>query len=381
MNQNSQSPQKQHTAPLPSENRTFSSGTPGSQGRPEWKVYFDGNFWSSQGQDQAGAELRIGESFQWAGRHWLLPAVYSCGEGLVLDLCMRIEPREIDAFMEKWDLTPENADYDRFTREQQMEIELDNPLHLKFHPELEVNGRKLTLSHSCAVHYLPWLSEKYPDEAAAWGLEAAPAAKHYGLDPAYGWCISRHAFLWEGSRFSQIDSLLLSMEPYPVDIPGPRFTAAPGDTISFIHPADGCQCTLTVRDISQETLDKTRLEELEDPFEFPPHYTVLTYTLSPESENGITVAGCSDGDQPRRKAVSPDSGGSASGGSAAAIGIIGGAVIPVVLSDASVEQQKLHAVCSLPRFEPVKETEWSIIFHEKRFKTGVFHFDVKDCVI
>ena len=186
MNQNSQSPQKQHTAPLPSENRTFSSGTPGSQGRPEWKVYFDGNFWSSQGQDQAGAELRIGEPFQWAGRHWLLPAVYSCGEGLVLDLCMRIEPREMDAFMEKWDLTPENADYDRFTREQQMEIELNNPLHLEFYPELEVNGRKLTLSHSCAVHYLPWLPEKYPDEAAAWGLEAAPAAKHYGLDPAYG---------------------------------------------------------------------------------------------------------------------------------------------------------------------------------------------------
>ena len=141
MNQNSQSPQKQHTAPLPSENRTFSSGTPGSQGRPEWKVYFDGNFWSSQGQDQAGAELRIGEPFQWAGRHWLLPAVYSCGEGLVLDLCMRIEPREMDAFMEKWDLTPENTDYDRFTREQQMETELDNPLHLKFHPEMCIRDR------------------------------------------------------------------------------------------------------------------------------------------------------------------------------------------------------------------------------------------------
>ena len=156
-----------------------------------------------------------------------------------------------------------------------------------------------------------------------------------------------------------------------------------GTVLSFVHGVErGISDTwdhyfdlVGVREENQRL--KARLEELEDPFEFPPHYTVLTYTLSPESENGITVAGCSDGDQPRRKAVSPDSGGSASGGSAAAIGIIGGAVI-VVLPDASVEQQKLHAVCSLPRFEPVKETEWSIIFHEKRFKTGVFHFDVKD---
>ena len=385
MNENPQNFSKQNPPPLPSENQKLSSGAPDSPAGPEWKVYFDGNFRNSHRQEPAGAELPIGQQFQWAGRHWLIPAVYSCSEGLVLDLCMRIDPWEMEAFMEKWDLTPENADCDRFTREQQMEIELENPLHLEFRPELEVNGRKLAPSHRCTVSYLPWLAEKYPDEAAAWGLEAEPAARHYGLDPAYGWSISRHAFLWEGSRFSQIDSLLLTMEPYPADIPGPHFTAnAPGDTVSFTHPADGCLYTLTVRDVSQETLDKVYLEESED--SLPPHYTVLTYTLSPEPEKGITVTGCSDGDRPRKKSVSPGSDGSASGENAAstviirgaaAIGIIGSAVTPVVLPDGSMEQQKLHAVCSLPRFEPVKETEWSITFHEKRFEAGVFHFDIK----
>ncbi len=380
MNKNSQDSPKQNAAPLPPENEPDSSRTPDGAAEPEWKVYFDGNFWSPQGQEPAGTELRIGKQFQWAGHHWLLPAVYFCSEGLVLDLCMRVEAREIEAFMEKWNLTPENADYDRFTREQQMELELENPLCLEFRPELELNGRKLAFSQGCSVSYLPFLEEKYPGTEAADGLEEKLAGRHYGLDQACGWKIYREAFLWEGSPFSKADSLLLTLDPYPNDIPGPHFTAnAPGDMISFTHPADGRLYTLTVQDISQETLDKALLEESEESLEFPLHYTVLTYTLSPEPEEDIAITGFSGGDQPRRKPVSSDSDGSDSGGGAAAIGIIGCAVSPLILLDSNEKQQKLHTACSFPRFEPVKETEWSITFHKKQFETGVFPFDVKSC--
>lgn len=45
---------------------------------PEWKVYFDGNFWGHSGKDRAGAEIRVDKQFEWAGHHWTIPAVYSC---------------------------------------------------------------------------------------------------------------------------------------------------------------------------------------------------------------------------------------------------------------------------------------------------------------
>ena len=32
---------------------------------PEWKVYFDGNFWGHSGKDRAGAEIRVDKQFEW----------------------------------------------------------------------------------------------------------------------------------------------------------------------------------------------------------------------------------------------------------------------------------------------------------------------------
>ena len=47
----------------------------------------------------------------------------------------------------KWDLHPENDSCEYFTQEQQMQIDLDNPLCLDFIPRLELNGKTmLTLS-------------------------------------------------------------------------------------------------------------------------------------------------------------------------------------------------------------------------------------------
>lgn len=77
---------------------------------PEWKVYFDGSFWGHWGKDRPGIERSIGKTFSWAGRDWLVPAVYSCGKGLVVDLCMRVEAGAIRAFMQKWNLSWDNEE-------------------------------------------------------------------------------------------------------------------------------------------------------------------------------------------------------------------------------------------------------------------------------
>ena len=55
---------------------------------PEWKVYFDGNFWEPSGKGHAETEIRLDRQFEWAGHHWIIPAAYSCNKGLILDFCM-----------------------------------------------------------------------------------------------------------------------------------------------------------------------------------------------------------------------------------------------------------------------------------------------------
>ena len=52
---------------------------------PEWKVYFDGDFWGHRGKDRAGKEIKLDKQFDWAGYHWVIPAAYSCSKGLVVD--------------------------------------------------------------------------------------------------------------------------------------------------------------------------------------------------------------------------------------------------------------------------------------------------------
>ena len=71
---------------------------------PEWKVYFDGDFWGHSGKDRSGTELRLNKQFDWAGHHWVIPAAYSCSKGLVMDFCMRTPEEDIRKFITKYHL-------------------------------------------------------------------------------------------------------------------------------------------------------------------------------------------------------------------------------------------------------------------------------------
>ena len=171
---------------------------------PEWKVYFDGNFWEPSGKGHAGTELRLNKQFEWAGHHWIIPAVYSCNKGLVLDFCMCTPAEDIREFMKKWDLSPENDSCLNFTQEQQLQIDLDNPLCLDIIPCLKLNRKKMQASHSCSVVFNPCLPDEINNEP-----EAKWVLKHYELDTSYGWMIFRAAFLWPDKRRPAIKSLSL----------------------------------------------------------------------------------------------------------------------------------------------------------------------------
>lgn len=232
---------------------------------PQWKVFYNGNFWGHHGRDRAGNEIVIGKQFAWADHQWLVPAAYSCSKGLVVDFCMRVEAEDIRAFMRKWNLSQENDSCDHFTQEQQMEMERENPMCLDFKPRLEMNGQILRTSHGCAVSYHPCLPAGMTNEP-----EAQWIVRHYELDTACGWVICRSAFPWLSRRRPEIKTLSLTMKQQPASIPGPRFqVSAPGDTVSFIRPANGKEYTLTVQETEQQTIPEGRFAS--ERWEYPVH--------------------------------------------------------------------------------------------------------------
>ncbi|MDD6800779.1 MAG: hypothetical protein PUE85_10255 [Firmicutes bacterium] len=329
----------------------------------EWKVYFEGNFRGHNGKDHAGKEIPIGKQFDWAGHHWLIPAAYSCSKGLVADFCMRVEPEEIRAFMEKWNQSPENGSRESLTQEQQMEMELDNPMYFSFKPQLEFNGRNMKTYHGCSVNFNPLIPEESSNEPEAkWVIE------HYGLDTSYGWHIFRNAFKWESKLRPEIKTLSLKMEQQPKHIPGPHFiTHAPGDSFSFIHPVSNTEYTLTVHKLEHQTIPKNSFGS--DRWFYPTHFTAMSYTLSPETSEHITVSDCDDGDKPIENAETNDLFTPEVSKGADFIGIVGGADGPTVIAFGGSLQSNLHAACSALHFEPVRhDIEWRINFREKLYE-------------
>lgn len=315
---------------------------------PEWKVYFDGNFWGHHGRGHAGKELRLDRQFDWAGRHWLLPAAYACGKGLVVDLCMQVDAQAIRGFMKKWNLTNDRPEDNSW--ERRMEMEWDNPLRLSFMPSLEVNGKELSVFRGCSVCFNPCLPEGGVNE-----LEGKKAADHYGLADSSGWVIFRYAFPWK--RRPQISSLTLTMKQQPEQLPGPRFTVhAPGDTFDFSHPVTGTEFTLTVGELERQTIPGFG----SDRWIYPTNCTVMRYTLSPEPEEPIAILDCAESDRPLRVDSSR---------SAAACGVICGADGPTAIGFAAEGQ----AACSALHFEPVSDDIlWRVVFHVTKFEEGTF---------
>ena len=344
---------------------------------PEWKVYFDGNFWEPSGKGHAGTELRLNKQFEWAGHHWIIPAVYSCNKGLVLDFCMCTPAEDIREFMKKWDLSPENDSCLNFTQEQQLQIDLDNPLCLDIIPCLKLNGKTMQASHSCSVVFNPCLSDETNNE-----LEAKWAVKHYELDISYGWMIFRaafrdyekilSAFLWSGKRRPAIKSLSLTMEQQPFRVPGPHFKIhAPGDQFTFSHPVSETEYALTVQKLEQQTLSQNHVGS--DRWLYPTHFITMSYTLSPEPDNDISIHDCADSDKPLEVVPATDSFTPEMQNDIACIDIIGGADEPTVILYSDSNQANLHVACSALHFKPVSDdTEWRIEFNIIRSSKKTF---------
>lgn len=322
---------------------------------PEWKVYFDGNFWGHHGRERAGKEISLDRQFVWDDEVGNIPAIYTCSKGLVVDFCIQVPAAHIRSFMDKWNLSIENDGTD-FTDEQRMQIDAENPLAININSKVVLNGTVLSGSHGCGVSWNPCFPEGY-------GLEAKSVTLHYGLDPACGWVIWRSAFPWTKKRKPQITTLSVTLMQEPVAMSGPHFhVPAPGQRIEFKHPTTSAQHTLTVQEYEQHEMSLEHFDSQNQ--EFPTHYTVMSYTLSPDLPDGaFTVTDCLPSDQPRQKLTNPNEP-QASG--SICLGIIGGADGSNAIIFGGSGQGKLHVACSALHFEPVDDVDWRMVFHEQR---------------
>lgn len=147
--------------------------------------------------------VKKGRTFTWAGRHWIIPSIYLCSEGLVIDFCMQIDPSEIQAFMEKWNLNDLEETPQDFTQEQLLCMEAES---------------------------------------------------------GFGWMIWRASYPWPVGQKTKIRTLSVTMEQDMISLPGPRFqVSAPGYTLHFTCPTDGREYTLTVQEYLPQTINTSHL--------------------------------------------------------------------------------------------------------------------------
>ena len=139
-----------------------------------WKVCFGKNYWGTQKGTDQGEELHLDREFEWNDHRWLIPALYRCRQGLVVDFAIEVPQGKLRAYMEKWGLT-ENGECTRtLTKAEERQMEQENPLDIGFCASLRLNGVRLHPSDGCGMGYLPG-TDAGSDEAAA-------LVHYYGLD-------------------------------------------------------------------------------------------------------------------------------------------------------------------------------------------------------
>lgn len=310
-----------------------------------WQVFF-----GERGRERAGVEQKLNKHFSWAGREWVAASVYSCAQGIVLDLCMRTEEDAFVRYLNKW---APNGEEPELAGEERLCAELENPLMFDIRSSLTCNGKALSLKYGSTCHYVSLLEDGRDEEACAF-------VKHYGLDENACWSLHRLRFLWATKRRCTPRNLSLTLKQCARTVPGERFAVrSTGDTVALTSPVSGKTYTLCVREVEQQTVPSHAF--LNDEFDCPTHFTAMTYTLTPTPDESVTITDADEGDRPRRKTPSAANAPTQRGD--AAIGIIGGADGPVAMVVGGVGATQRTA-CSALRFAPPKRICWRADWRE-----------------
>ncbi len=324
----------------------------------EWKVYFDGGYWTKNQKGKPGKEIVVNRTFPWGDEIWHIPAVYVCSKGLVVDFCIEIQPEKEKAFFDKWYQVLSKDE--NLSNELLEQIEKENPTEVNFITHLLVNSEELVEKHGSSVN---WIPESCLPEGERCVSESKEVIKHYSLDETRVWSLHRISCEWSTKRKPVIKSLKLKLERQPTAIQGIHFkNPAVGDVISFVHPVHKTEHKLTVLSYEKQEFSAKGFQHEE--YEFPTCHTAMTYTLAPDlSERIFQVRDCEQNEQPKRrpkKNYEPKS-----EYDACCIGIIGGSDGPTTVFASSGQSIEQHTALSALRFEYAQDIEWKIVFREK----------------
>lgn len=319
------------------------------QSADSWAVYYDDNFWERKHEGVPCDEIVLEKRFTWAGREWYVPSVYTCDQGMVVDILMRIDGKELRSFQEKCKSAWENED--EFTDAKRRQMEQENPTAFHFHTVLTVNGMELKNKQGCAILVTSW--DEDSDKAIKQKIMV-----HYHLNPADGWLIRRSIYPWTEKKTSDFDTLTLILSHHPDYSWGETFIAAEGGSFPFSYPLTGKPYTLTVREIKARELapDQSQRIRMELPdLEYPNRYYTITYTVTPAIETkSIRLTDCSQGDRPRKKSGRENG--------VSAIGIILGC------RSGSIEDEGSDTAASSLYFNLPEQVRWQISFREKQWE-------------
>ena len=321
----------------------------------EWKVTFDGGFWRSKGRPSK--EIPVGKTFHWGKERWYIPSIYICSKGLVVDFCIDAEPDSLRAYIDKWDLFHNSCNH--ISKEHQQQMQNEHPLNIEFDPKVILNRKELKRDHAYSIS---WIPESCLNEEFQVDMKAKQVLEHYGLDLSRGWTIHRYCFLWATKRVPNIQSLKLIMKRRPITVSGDHIiTPSVGDTLTFTHPTTAIEHTMTIHEYEQQQMAQMHFHN--DSMNYPAHYTVVTYTLSPDiSGREFMLRDYNDGDRPRPKNPRQEE---ISSLCASSIGIIGGADGPTMIALSSVDSGRLHTACSSLYYDPKQDIEWYLSFNVK----------------
>lgn len=326
----------------------------GAPAERPWAVYYDGNFWGHQGRDRPGREFPVRAEFRWGTAAGLIPAVYRCGKGLVVDICLSIPGEQMGAWLEK----RQAAGGEEARRRASESL----PINVDLRGRIELNGRTLRPGRSCGAAWFPQPPEGMTNEEEALGV-----LEHYGLDPERAWVFRRMCFPWAAGRRPAVPgTMVLTLKPEEAELPGPVFAAKEGKTVKFLHPVTGEEHTLTVREAEQQRLPAEHLARLPQGWEWPAWYETVACAAEPELPEGKAfLRDRSRGDQPRRLPEGParPADGAAS---AASVGVIGGADGPTVFfTGVEKKGEKQLGGCSSMYFDRPDRVEWQLIFRRQ----------------
>ena len=253
--------------------------------RLRWNVGFDGAFFSEDGED---AEPIIKDvRFRWGGENFIIPGIYRFGRGFVADIARQIAPEEVRQYMQPPDGGCRDGRDDGDDGDGRDDGENGRgPFTFSFTARLRVGGGTARCTRMNAENWTGM-----PESIGGVGYEIC---RHYMLDTSSAWQIFRLSFPYTRGDEAPV-SLDMEARPSRVRVAvmdGPR----EGDAVTFRHPVGGEEYTLAVT--SAETFVK-HIPGGE--YDLPDRFSSVTYTVTPELRDELTVTDADPGDQPKRR--------------------------------------------------------------------------------